>query len=592
MASVYRYERWIPFRFDSKGVSHLLKVSISVSVIVFQLVALPLGAYAQQPKTDVYLYQLDPGGDLPGGAGFAVTCWWYNKERNNAGMIINHTLYIDETIFAHGMEVNFANMIGTMGWYGIPISLGCHQIRWTTYAWCMYPWETNKLNPIQELDPNDNEIVAGLCNAPAFGVWISAPPGPPSPCWPYLEESPYYQKVTQGATATFPIKLLACFGSPPSVSLSLRGLPLGASYSFSQPTVQPEPTYDPSPTSILTVETSNLAGFYSLTITGTISGQSIYTKMFLIVEPKLPQIAFISGSGSYAELYTIAWDRTSLKRLTYNSSPESSPSISEDGQWIAFISGGGTSTELWVMRWDGTSLRRLTHNFVAESNPSINNDGQWIAFIHGSGTSAELYVVKRDGTGLRRLTYNSVPESNPAISGDGQWIAFISGSGSSAELYVIESDGTGLKRLTYNSAPESSPSISYDGYWIAFIHGSDTSAELYVISGDGATLRRLTWNSVPNSNPSISSDGQWIAFVNNEGSLREIYVIKADGTSLKRLTYNIVADSSTCISGDGHWIAFIHNSGSSAELYVISRDGSTLKRLTYNSVLESDLSIS
>ncbi len=304
------------------------------------------------------------------------------------------------------------------------------------------------------------------------------------------------------------------------------------------------------------------------------------------------EIAFISGSGTSAELYAMRRDGSSLKRLTYNSVPESGPSISGNGQWIAFISGSGTFAELYVMKRDSTSLRRLTYNSVPESSPSIGDDGQWIAFISGSGTSAELYVISRDGISLKRLTYNSVPESGPVISGDGQWIAFISGTGSSAELYVMKPDGTGLKRLTYNSIPESSPSISYDGYWIAFICGDGTSAELYLISRDASTLRRLTYNSVADLYPSISGDGQWISFINNAGSSSELYVIKTDRTGLKRLTYNSVAESSPSISTNGQWIVFIYGSDTSAELYLISRDGMFLKRLTYNSVPESSPSIS
>lgn len=321
--------------------------------------------------------------------------------------------------------------------------------------------------------------------------------------------------------------------------------------------------------------------FYGLTIIGDPT-----------LTPVHAQIAFISSSGSSAELYAVKQDGTPLKRLTYNSVPESGPSISADGQWVAFISGNNTSAELYVVCRDGSSFRRLTYNSVPESSPAISGDGEWITFVSGSGSSAEMYVVKRDGTGLRRLTYNSQPESNPVISGDGQWIAFIHGSGSSAELYVIKPDGTGLRRLTYNSLPESSPSISGDGYRIAFTCGSDSSAELYVIGRDGTGLKRLTYNSVADSSPSISHDGQWVAWINNAGSSSELYVIKTDGTSLKRLTYNSAAESSPSISGDGQWIAFISGSDTSAELYVIARDGSSFKRLTYNSVPESSPSIS
>jgi hypothetical protein len=141
--------------------------------------------------------------------------------------------------------------------------------------------------------------------------------------------------------------------------------------------------------------------------------------------------------GSQENDYVVGWSSYGvLRRLTYNSVSESSPSISGDGQSIAFVSGSGTSAELYIMMQKGTSTRQLTYNSVSESSPSISGDGQWVAFISGSGSLTELWVMKRDGTGLRRLTYNSVAESNPSISGDGYWIAFVSGSDATTELWT------------------------------------------------------------------------------------------------------------------------------------------------------------
>lgn len=124
------------------------------------------------------------------------------------------------------------------------------------------------------------------------------------------------------------------------------------------------------------------------------------------------------------------------QRLTYNSVADSNPSVSGDGQWIAFISGTGSSAELWVISRDGATCKQLTWDSVPESSPSISSDGQYIAFVSGSGSSAELWVMRIDYSYLRWLTYDSVPESSSAISGDGQWVVFIRGSDTSAELWL------------------------------------------------------------------------------------------------------------------------------------------------------------
>jgi hypothetical protein len=232
----------------------------------------------------------------------------------------------------------------------------------------------------------------------------------------------------------------------------------------------------------------------------------------------------ISFGGTYLANYGASPVSPTLRQLTFTPVPESSPSISGDGQWVAFISGNGSSAELYVMNRNGTSPSRLTYNSVPESSPSISGDGQWVAFISGSGSSAELWIMKRDSTGLRQLSYNSVPESSPSISGDGQWVAFISGSGSSAELWIMKRDRSSLTRLSYNSVPESSPSISGDGQWVAFISGSGSSAELWVVSSDLTMLRQLTYTAAPESSPSMSANGVWIAYISGNGSSADLWI--------------------------------------------------------------------
>jgi Tol biopolymer transport system component len=269
------------------------------------------------------------------------------------------------------------------------------------------------------------------------------------------------------------------------------------------------------------------------------------------------KIAFITEAygtpnpGVTGELCVINRDGTGLKRLTYGglasqpsmSRSSSSSTDSARAAKIAFIWGTGTSAELYTIYADGTNLRRVTYNSVPESEPSISY-ARWIAFISGSGTSAELYIYYYGTGSMTRLTYNSVPESQPSVSGWGGGIVFISGSGTSAELYYITNDGTGLRRLTYNSVAESWPTISYydkkpacpSGYnsRITFMSGSGTSSELYAINADGTTLRRLTYNSLVEVYPRISKDGNTVAFV---CGIEAYDMITWGGGFLKRLTY-------------------------------------------------------
>ena len=360
--------------------------------------------------------------------------------------------------------------------------------------------------------------------------------------------SPVSQTVVASQKAIFTVNVLLY--SPPSraVSLNLSGLPTNVgTYSFSLNSG--DPAFESTLTVATNADAPN--GTYSLIVTGTGDGVKRNCEVTVAVE-RMIYSATITAYCLRARTFInvkFTWngiEYTTPRSFNLVSGSHTVVMSSSDSHGHSFsnwadtsstspsrlISSGGTYQANYGSPFPSGSSSRLTWNSVPESSPSISGDGQWIAFISRSDASAELYVISGDGLSLRRLTWNSVPESSPSISGDGQWIAFISGSGTAAELYVIKSDGTNLRRLTWNSVPESSPSISGDGQWIAFISGSDASAELYVIRSDVSSLKRLTWNPfVPESSPSISANGGWVAYIYGSGSSAELWVYNIESRS-------------------------------------------------------------
>jgi len=81
-----------------------------------------------------------------------------------------------------------------------------------------------------------------------------------------LQASPSSLSVDAGEEATITVTATLASGSPQELTLTLSGLPSGASYSFSPPTITP------TGSSTLTIDTAGLEGSYSLVITASGGG--------------------------------------------------------------------------------------------------------------------------------------------------------------------------------------------------------------------------------------------------------------------------------------------------------------------------------
>jgi len=150
---------------------------------------------------------------------------------------------------------------------------------------------------------------------------------------------------------------------------------------------------------------------------------------------------------------------------------------------IAFQSNRDGRYQIYVMNADGTEQTRLTINSSNDSEPSWSPDGQKIAFVSQRDGNREIYVMNADGTGQTRLTTNPGRDDNPSWSPDGKKIVFQSYRDVNWEIYVINADGTGLTRLTNNIAEDYAPSWSPDGQKITFESLRDwQNIEIYVMN--------------------------------------------------------------------------------------------------------------
>jgi len=110
------------------------------------------------------------------------------------------------------------------------------------------------------------------------------------------------------------------------------------------------------------------------------------------------------------------------------------PSLSPDGRWaVAAVTtysmdDNRGSADLWLLATDNSSQRRLTTHAASDSAPQWSPDGKHIAFLsrRDGDSESQIYLISPQGGEARRLTRVSTGASAIKWFPDGSRIAFIS----------------------------------------------------------------------------------------------------------------------------------------------------------------------
>jgi len=196
----------------------------------------------------------------------------------------------------------------------------------------------------------------------------------------------------------------------------------------------------------------------------------------------------VDDAGNYhgsAELYSLSFDESGNatgppKRLTNNSYPDISPTVSADGKKIAFVSARDENAdlfgdrEIYVMNAaperSNNQPVQLTDNGhrasgepINDESPDFSPDGRRIVYHSNATGDSEIMVMSaKDGSGKKNLSNNPARDSAPAFSPDGNMIAFASSRDGDGEIWKMRADGTRPTHVTkntthYDSSPDWQP---------------------------------------------------------------------------------------------------------------------------------------
>jgi len=247
------------------------------------------------------------------------------------------------------------------------------------------------------------------------------------------------------------------------------------------------------------------------------------------------RIAFVRKNQSAAELHTINFDGSDLRRITHFNSLTLSPRWSPDGRRLAFTSFKDGNPDIYLQDLESGKSEKLV------SYPGLNLPGSW------SSDGARLLVtLSREGSPgiydmnvgsrmLQRLTRESSINVSPVRSPDEKRIAFVSNRNGSPQIYIMDADGGSVRRLTMEGNYNTSPAWSPKGKKIAYEGSVDGQFQIFIIDEEEGTPRQMTFAGGDHESPSWSPDGRYLVYSVRRFGRNRIEIMNAGGRNSRVL---------------------------------------------------------
>ena len=276
------------------------------------------------------------------------------------------------------------------------------------------------------------------------------------------------------------------------------------------------------------------------------------------------------------------------QRLT--SPPESSadtfPAFSPDGQTLAFIRHAGLSSEdIYLVPARGGEPRRLSTDGQRILGLAWTADGREIVFSSNRGGGFSLWRLAISGGTPERVAATGQNAYSPAISRQGNRLAY-NVSFLDSDIWRVDGQGAAGRRnpparLISSTRQEHSPQFSPDGRKLVFASDRSGSDEIWVSESDGSNPAQLTsFDGTVNGTPRWSPDSRQIVFDARPAGNADIYVMSAEGSRPRPLTSEPSHDVMPSWSRDGRWVYFCSNRGGSFQIWKVPAGGGEAVQVT------------
>ncbi len=253
------------------------------------------------------------------------------------------------------------------------------------------------------------------------------------------------------------------------------------------------------------------------------------------------RIYFVSDRTGNKEIWSMDYDGSNQKQVTFFKSISIMPSVSPDGSRLAFTTFAKGQPR--IMLWSTETNRQLPfYNQAASLNETatFTPDSKQIYYSSSASGYAQIYVANLDGTNFRRISNSRAIEVEPKVNPKtGNELVFVSGRSGPQQIFRMNTDGADVERLTNGEGEAANPSWHPDGQHLlyAWTRGYATGAfNIFLMDASTRQFDQLTFGAGKNENPNWAPDGRHLVFTSTRTGTSQIWTMLADGTQLQQLT--------------------------------------------------------
>ncbi len=253
------------------------------------------------------------------------------------------------------------------------------------------------------------------------------------------------------------------------------------------------------------------------------------------------KVFFVSDRTGAKEIWSMDYDGSNQRELTYYKSVSTMPATSADGRLFAFTTYAQGNPKIMVYSAD-TDRRLPFINPVSSAveTPEFTPDGRRLMFAASIEGWVQLCISDVNGGGMRRLSHVRAIEVSPKVNPrNGNEVVFISGRGGSEQMWRMNIEGGDLEMLTTGEGYVANPAWSPNGQMVAFAWTKGYEPgnyNIFVMDTANKKYVQLTHGAGRNENPWWAPDGVHIVFSSKRGRLTQLYTMLADGTNVQQLT--------------------------------------------------------
>ncbi|MGD8378200.1 MAG: Tol-Pal system beta propeller repeat protein TolB [Gammaproteobacteria bacterium] len=175
----------------------------------------------------------------------------------------------------------------------------------------------------------------------------------------------------------------------------------------------------------------------------------------------------LSTEPGNPDVYVMDLASRKLRQITDNPAIDTEPTWAPDGKTLLFTSDRGGGPQVYEVATDGGTPRRLTFEGSYNARPEVSDDGKLIAMVHQGRDGFHIAVMNRETEALQVLTDGRLDES-PSFAPNGSMVIYATERNGQGVLAAVSSDGRVKQRLATQEGDVREP------VWSPFLSGERT----------------------------------------------------------------------------------------------------------------------